>query len=371
VESAGTWVLAVTENTIDLDSDPQTDNQTVCINSPINAIVYRTAGATGATVSNLPTGVTYTWNSGTVSISGTPSVTGTFNYTVILTGGGGNVTASGTITVSPQPTLVLAAGSEDSPTIALNTPITPISYTANNTTAVTLANGSTFPPGVTGTLAGVSYTIAGTPTTEGTYTYTLTTNNTNACADVTVSGTITVLFVPPGSGTNTWTCGSQTWSRPVQIIPACAKDTFSNGDNIPNCRKYSRSDVTYFYYNWYYVNANGTTMCPAPWRVPTQNDFIALDKCLGGTGLDRPKDTITVAKYIQDWGGTYGAMAVGKATVPTVGAFGYYWSSTSYNNNNNNVDAYYLGFYPSGKIDLHIQLYKDTGLQVRCLKDDN
>ncbi len=44
--------------------------------------------ATGATFSGLPAGVTGTWASNVVTISGTPTASGTFNYTVTLTGGG-------------------------------------------------------------------------------------------------------------------------------------------------------------------------------------------------------------------------------------------------------------------------------------------
>ena len=69
----------------------------MCLNSPITDIVYSTTGATGATFSGLPSGVSGTYNAGQITISGSPSETGTFNYTVNLTGGCGNVSASGQI----------------------------------------------------------------------------------------------------------------------------------------------------------------------------------------------------------------------------------------------------------------------------------
>jgi len=87
---------------ITLTSAPGTDNQTVWVNTPITPITYSTTGATGATFSGLPAGVTGTFSGGNITISGTPTVAGTFNYTVTLTGGcGGVTTATGTIIVRP------------------------------------------------------------------------------------------------------------------------------------------------------------------------------------------------------------------------------------------------------------------------------
>jgi hypothetical protein len=67
-------------------------------------ITYSTSGATGATVSGLPAGVSGSWANNTVTISGTPTATatGTFNYTVTMTGGctGGTNTATGSINVN-------------------------------------------------------------------------------------------------------------------------------------------------------------------------------------------------------------------------------------------------------------------------------
>ncbi len=87
---------------ITLTSAPGTDNQTVYVNTAITPITYSTTGATGATFSDLPAGVTGTFSGGYITISGTPTVAGTFNYTVTLTGGcGGVTTATGTIIVRP------------------------------------------------------------------------------------------------------------------------------------------------------------------------------------------------------------------------------------------------------------------------------
>ena len=72
----------------------------VCINTALINITHTTSNTTGIdTPINLPTGVIATWASGSITISGTPSVSGTFNYTIPLVDGCGNAAATGTITV--------------------------------------------------------------------------------------------------------------------------------------------------------------------------------------------------------------------------------------------------------------------------------
>ena len=79
------------------------NNQTVCINTPITAITYTSVNATNVTVSGLPTGVNGIFDSGTnvFTISGTPTQSGTFAYTVSTTGGCNIVTLNGTLIVNP------------------------------------------------------------------------------------------------------------------------------------------------------------------------------------------------------------------------------------------------------------------------------
>ena len=79
-------------------------NPSLCLNSTLTSITHSTTGATGiGTPIGLPTGVTASWVSNTITISGTPTSVGTFNYSIPLTGGCSNVNATGTITVN-QPT---------------------------------------------------------------------------------------------------------------------------------------------------------------------------------------------------------------------------------------------------------------------------
>jgi uncharacterized protein YjdB len=81
------------------------NSPSICINTPITNIIHTTTGASGIGIATgLPAGVTATWSSNTITISGTPTVSGEFNYSVPLTSDCGSVNATGTITVSaPSP----------------------------------------------------------------------------------------------------------------------------------------------------------------------------------------------------------------------------------------------------------------------------
>jgi hypothetical protein len=77
-------ITVTPDATISLVSGP--DNQTVCEESPISDISYQLGGsATNPTVTDLPAGVTGIYDSGTglFTISGFPTASGSFNYTVI------------------------------------------------------------------------------------------------------------------------------------------------------------------------------------------------------------------------------------------------------------------------------------------------
>jgi hypothetical protein len=193
-------------NTITLTSATGTNAQTVCINNPITNITYSTTGATNATFSGLPTGVTGLWAANVVTISGTPSVSGTFNYTVTLTGGCGTITANGSITVTPNNTITLTSvAGTIAQTVCINTPITNITY---STTGATGATFSGLPTGVTGLWAANVVTISGTPSVSGTSNYTVTL--TGGCGIITASGTITVtpnntIALTSATGTNAQT----------------------------------------------------------------------------------------------------------------------------------------------------------------------
>lgn len=91
--------VAQAQNTVTAASS----TPTVCINNVMTNITHTTTVATGiGTATNLPAGVTAAWASDIITISGTPSASGVFNYSIPLTGGSGSVNATGTITVAPS-----------------------------------------------------------------------------------------------------------------------------------------------------------------------------------------------------------------------------------------------------------------------------
>ena len=130
-------------NTINRTSAVGTDNQTVCINTAISNITYSTTGATGATFSGFPSGLTVGWSSNIVTISGTPSTAGTYNYTITLTGGCGNISTGGTINVSANNT---AGTASSTPTVCINTAMAPVTHLTTGATGIGTATG--LPAGV-------------------------------------------------------------------------------------------------------------------------------------------------------------------------------------------------------------------------------
>ncbi len=89
---------------LDLTSAATTTNQTICIGEAVTDITYTFSGdATNASVIDLPTGVSATVSSGVVTISGTPTATGSFTYTVTTTGCTPELSLQGTITIATAP----------------------------------------------------------------------------------------------------------------------------------------------------------------------------------------------------------------------------------------------------------------------------
>ena len=190
VSASGT-IIVTPDVTFSLTS--ANSSQTLCINTAVEDIVYDVNGATSASVTGLPSGVSGSYSAGKFTISGTPSESGTFNYSVTSSGGCGTATTTGTITVQQQ-VITLSTGNS-SPTLCQSEQMTDIVYTIGGTATGASISGQ--PAGVTGTLnANGTFTVSGTPTESGTFTYTITLTGT--CATETTTGTITVSAAPAG-----------------------------------------------------------------------------------------------------------------------------------------------------------------------------
>ncbi|HVN57340.1 MAG TPA: hypothetical protein VMT63_03495, partial [Bacteroidales bacterium] len=310
-----TGTITVTpNNTITLTSAPGTDTQVKCINTAITSITYATTGATGATYSGLPAGVTGNWAANVVTISGTPTVSGTFNYTVTMTGGCGGGTATGTITVTPNNTITLtSAPGTDAQTKCINTAITNITY------ATTGATGATFtglPAGVTGNWAGNVVTISGTPTVSGTFNYTVT--MTGGCGGGTANGTITVSPV----NTITLTSAPGTDNQTKCISTAITSITYATTGATGATFTALPAGVTG---NW---AANVVTISGTPTASGTFNYTVTLTGgCGGGTATGtivvNATNTITLTSAVgTDNQNACQNVAITNITYATTGATG-------------------------------------------------
>jgi hypothetical protein len=274
-------------NTITLTSAAGTDSQTVCINTAITSITYSTTGATNATVTPLPTGVTGSWSNNGFVISGTPTVAGTYNYVVTLSGGCGVVTATGKIVVTPNDTIVLgSAAGTNSQTVCINTGLTTIRYT---TTIATDATVLGLPTGVTGTWAGNVFTITGTPTVAGTYTYTITTSG--GCVPATATGTILVkpdntITLTSAAGTDSQTLCINT-VLPVNIQYTTTIATGATPTGLP-------PGVTGIWVNNVYT-ISGTPTVAGTYNYTVTTTGGCAPATISGTILVHPNNTIVLS----------------------------------------------------------------------------
>jgi len=182
VNTANQTITVIPTNTAGAASS----TPTVCISTALTNITIATTGATGiGSATGLPSGVTAAWASNTITISGTPTASGIFNYSIPLTGGCGSVNATGTITVTPANT---AGAASSTPTVCINTALTNITIATTGATGIGSATG--LPAGVTAAWASNTITISGTLTASGNFNYSI--PLTGGCGSVNATGTITV-----------------------------------------------------------------------------------------------------------------------------------------------------------------------------------
>ena len=179
--------------------------------SPITPVTMTASGGCGGpytfSATGLPPGLTMS-SSGT--ISGTPTATGTFNYTVTLTDACGNTgTANCSVTVNPPVsancvTIIAVEG----------VPITPVTMTASGGCGGPYTfTASLLPAGITLSSSG---TFSGTPTVSGTFNYMVTIKD--ACGNTgTIKCSVTV-NPPPTANCVTINATEGTAITPVTMV---------------------------------------------------------------------------------------------------------------------------------------------------------
>jgi gliding motility-associated-like protein len=324
------------DGTLTLTSAPGTTNQTVCINNPITNITYAVGGSgTGGSVTGLPAGVTGNFAGGVITISGTPTAPGTFNYTVNTTGPCATPNATGTITVNDNSTLNLTSGpGSNVQTVCINTPITNITYAVSGGgTGASITAGS-LPAGVSGSFAGGVFTISGSPTVSGVFNYTITT--TGPCINPSASGTITVradatltLTSAPGT-TNQTVCintpitnityavGGTGTGGSVSGLPAGVNGNFAGG--VITISGTPTAPGTFNYT----VNTTGPCATPNATGTITVNDNSTLSLSSGpGSNVQTVciNTPITNITYAVGGGGTGASITAGSLPAGVSGSF--------------------------------------------------
>jgi uncharacterized protein (TIGR02145 family) len=377
-------------------------------------ITHKTTKATGiGSASGLPQGVTAAWSGGTITISGTPTAAGVFNYTIPITGLiCNNVNATGTITVEAA----CAVGTASSmPTLILNTALENITHTTTKATGIGSALG--LPEGVTAAWASNTITISGTPSATGIFIYSIPLTG-STCNNVIATGTITVIPVSAcptttityngydyktvGIGTQCWmaenlrtrkyndgtdipfdksenapgTVKGETWSAWASGAHTIyAHDSTANPSNL----------TSYGYlYNWYaaagIITDGGTpstkNICPSGWHVPTDAEWTTLLDSLGGRSVAGGK-----LKSILLWNSPntdaddssgFSALPGGVRVKQGFGSIkdaAVFWSATEAGD--------YYGFYgwsfilsnSVGYVNKTNIFFKSDGASVRCLRD--
>ena len=308
---------------------------TLCINTVLTNITHTTAGATGISNDNvagangLPAGVKANWASNLITISGTPTASGTFNYSIPLTGGSGSVNATGTITVTANNTVGTASST---PTLSINSVLTNITHSTTGATGisndnVTGANG--LPAGVKARWASNLITISGTPTAAGTYNYSI--SLTGGCGSVYATGTITVTS-PNTAGTASSTPTLCINTALTNITHTTTGATGISNDNVTGANGLPAGVKA----NW---ASNLITISGTPTASGTFSYSIPLT---GGIGSVNATGTITVSA-VSVSGTISGGGTVTSGTNSTTLTLSGYTGSIQWQSSTNNASYSNIG----------------------------
>ena len=389
-----------------------TSAPTLMVNTGLTPITHSTTNATGiGTATGLPSGVTASWSANRITISGTPSSSGTFSYNIPLSGGCGCVNATGTITVT-APCATGAAST--TPTLTLNKALTPITHTTTSATGIGSATG--LPSGVSAAWVSNVIIIIGTPSASGNFNYTIPLTGTG-CTSLNATGTITVVTACgsvssvsdiDGNSYNTVSIGDQCWTKENLRVRRYNDNTEikfdKSGGTAGNLSGQTWSGLTYgahtlyeydstggnssilgafgYLYNWYAakgIATSGSTVykniCPTGWHVPTDSSWTTLTTYLGGESVAGGKMKL-VGTGIWASPNTFATNESGFSALPggfrefgrfnNVSGSASFWSASEYDGNG----AWLRGVdFVSSKLERYTFGGKSLGASVRCLRD--
>ena len=368
---------------------------TLTVNTALNNITHATLGATGiGTASSLPTGVSASWYGNVLTISGTPSTGGIFNYTIPLTGTGCNsLNATGTITVVSTATLTSTAMSSIASTGASSG-----GNISSDGGATVSARGLVYSTSTNPTLSNTVLTISsGTGSFLGTltglspitnyYIRAYATNSEGTAYGNEVSFTTLQRITDiDGNTYNTVQIENQVW-----MSENLKTSRYRNGGSIPNVTDntlWSNSTIgawSYYnndetnnaiygkLYNWY--TTLGDTLCPSGWGVPSDAEWTTLTDSLGGESVAggkmksigtaywiNPNIDATNERFFSVLPGGYRSSS-----------FGFYlkrasavlWSATE----GGTFTAWHRNLTNESGIVARSNFPKSVGASVRCLRD--
>jgi len=160
----------------------------------------------------------------------------------------------------------------------------------------------------------------------------------------------------------TWKVGKQEWSD-VVMASKCQKETFYgwSGDREQfnaDCRSNPGfGDL----FSWCAVMRFQKQLCPEPWRVPTVEDFIELNRILENNSN----------RFLNEWGATLGGNCYGQGELDDQNVFAQYWSLSEETVSNSGM---ILGHFGKGLIVNPRVSARSTnadmeeGFMLRCVK---
>jgi uncharacterized protein (TIGR02145 family) len=166
---------------------------------------------------------------------------------------------------------------------------------------------------------------------------------------------------------NTWkpigTGNGRTISDVVMVERARGKTTFNGGMGVPGNVDVRENNAGYGdLMSWATVDKYKAELCPAPWFVPTNNDFFALDRDLGGSGNGGAGMAV---KYEQQMGVTYGGMTYPTGPMNGQDQMAFYWTTVKSGSSN----VFVLEVNRATTVVSNQKFYQPSfGLPVRCVK---